>query len=192
MERTHPDQGPEAPRPRRPSVEAQVRTMLGEIADRLERSRSEQTLTDTGRIAVIQATTMDPVLSRALRAAAPPVTEPITRGAYAARLRQIVSGAQPQPPAHVTGFAMGVLLLVADVLDVRHAVPQPGAAPVLMRDGLLDQVVQEVLEGLFPLVASFSLPEAVEQAVRAALPPAGGTVEQYVARLRRVVENGIR
>ncbi|MFF8485186.1 hypothetical protein [Streptomyces antibioticus] len=73
-------------------VEAQVRTMLGKIAARLEHNRPDQPLTATARLAVLQATTMDPVLARALRITAPEITGPVTRAAYAARLRQILAG----------------------------------------------------------------------------------------------------
>ncbi|QJT01773.1 hypothetical protein G9272_16855 [Streptomyces asoensis] len=74
------------------TVEALVRTMLGEIADRLERHRTDEPLTPTGRAAAIQATTLDPVLSRA----APEITEPITRAAYAEILRTIAQPAAEQ------------------------------------------------------------------------------------------------
>lgn len=99
MERTQPGAVPEGHRPashaRRgrgeAEVQAQVCTMLGEIADRLERSRPDQRLTATGRLAVLQATTMDPVLGRALQVAAPEIISPVTRTAYAARLREIAA-----------------------------------------------------------------------------------------------------
>ncbi|MDT0476230.1 hypothetical protein RM863_29305 [Streptomyces sp. DSM 41014] len=72
-------------------VDAQVRTMLGEMADRLETNRPGGDLTEIGRLALIQATTMDPVLSRALRAAVPEVTgrQTVVRREFAARLREI-------------------------------------------------------------------------------------------------------
>jgi hypothetical protein len=100
MERTQSNPPPEGPPPLarygrgRASAEAQVRTMLGEIADRLERNRPDQPLTATARIAVLQATTMDPVLGRALNLACPEITGPVTRTAYAARLREIKDGGE--------------------------------------------------------------------------------------------------
>lgn len=69
-----------------------VRQLLGEMANRLEANRPDKPFTAVSRIAVIQATTMDPALGRALRDLAPPVTSEITRGAYAAELRQILEG----------------------------------------------------------------------------------------------------
>ncbi|MFE1925826.1 hypothetical protein ACFW91_25045 [Streptomyces asoensis] len=104
MERTQPNARPEAPHHQSrslarygraaASVEAQVRTWLGEIADRLEHNRPDEKLTDVARTAVLQATTMDPVLSRALRIAAPEIDAPISRREYAARLREIAGGSQ--------------------------------------------------------------------------------------------------
>ncbi|WP_330349604.1 hypothetical protein [Streptomyces sp. NBC_00582] len=100
MERTQSSPPPEAPSPLarygrgQAHVDAQVRTMLGEIAERLERNRPDQPLTATARIAVLQATTMDPVLSRALNLACPEITGHITRTAYAARLREIKGGGE--------------------------------------------------------------------------------------------------
>jgi len=87
------------------SVEAQVRTWLGEIADRLERNRPAAELTATARLAVLQATTMNPVLSRALRIAAPEITEPITRRDYAARLREIVASTPAGEPSLLERYA---------------------------------------------------------------------------------------
>ncbi|MER7974981.1 hypothetical protein ABTX35_39260 [Streptomyces sp. NPDC096080] len=48
-------------------------------------------LREIGRLALIQATTMDPVLSRALRAAVPEVTsaQTVVRREFAAQLRTI-------------------------------------------------------------------------------------------------------
>lgn len=106
MERTQPSPQPEDPRRQSTalarhgrataSVQAQVRTWLGEIADRLERNRPAAQLTATALTAVLQATTLDAVLGRALRDAAPEVddAEPITRREYAARLRAIAGDAQ--------------------------------------------------------------------------------------------------
>jgi hypothetical protein len=76
----------------RAHTEAQARTLLGEVADRLERNRPDEPLTATARLAVLQAATLDPVLGRALRIATPEITGPITRVAYAARLREIAKG----------------------------------------------------------------------------------------------------
>jgi len=66
-----------------------VRQMLGEMADGLEANRPDQPLTPTSRIAIIQATTMDPTLARALREQAPEITAPVVRRDYAAQLRKI-------------------------------------------------------------------------------------------------------
>jgi hypothetical protein len=69
-----------------------VRQLLGEIATRLETNRPDRMFTAVSRIAVIQATTMDPGLGRALRDLAPAVVGEITRRAYAAELRKILAG----------------------------------------------------------------------------------------------------
>jgi hypothetical protein len=69
-----------------------VRQMLSEIIARLEGNQPDKPFTGVSRIAVIQATTMDPVLGRAVRELAPEVTSATTRRAYAARLRQVLAG----------------------------------------------------------------------------------------------------
>ncbi|MFF3891366.1 hypothetical protein [Streptomyces sp. NPDC001914] len=69
-----------------------VRQLLGDIATRLETNRPDRPFTAVSRIAVIQATTMDPVLGRAVRDMAPDVHGETTRRAYAARLRRILTG----------------------------------------------------------------------------------------------------
>ncbi|MFI1723907.1 hypothetical protein [Streptomyces sp. NPDC020489] len=69
-----------------------VRQMLSEMADRLEARRPGAPLTSVGRLALIQATTMDPALSSALRGRCPEVATPVVRRAYAARLREIAEG----------------------------------------------------------------------------------------------------
>ncbi|WP_330339382.1 hypothetical protein [Streptomyces sp. NBC_00557] len=69
--------------------EAVVRQMLGEMADRLEKNRPDQPITAIGRIALIQATTMDPILSAALRRQVPEITGSVVRREYAAQLREI-------------------------------------------------------------------------------------------------------
>jgi hypothetical protein len=66
-----------------------VRQMLGEMADRLEAERPDEPVTPTSRIAIIQATTMDHVLGRALRERAPEITGPTARRDYAVQLRKI-------------------------------------------------------------------------------------------------------
>ncbi|MGW6210964.1 hypothetical protein [Streptomyces sp. NPDC055109] len=81
------------PAPTTPTTRAIVRQLLGEIADRLETRSPERQLTAVSRIAVIQATTMDPRLGRALREQAPEITGPVTRRAYAVQLRKIAGGA---------------------------------------------------------------------------------------------------
>ncbi|MEV1020687.1 hypothetical protein [Streptomyces sp. NPDC050264] len=64
--------------------------MLAEVAERLEERRPNETLTPAGHLAVLQATSMDPPMLRALRGLAPPVDGTITRRAYAAQLRAVV------------------------------------------------------------------------------------------------------
>jgi len=133
MERTQPSPQPEGARRQsaalvrhgRPntSVEAQVRAWLGEIADRLERNRPAAVLTATARVAVLQATTMDPVLGRALRIAAPEVDDakPITRRAYAARLREIAAGTpQDQPASLLDRYAAATQRCRAIAQEVGH------------------------------------------------------------------------
>lgn len=80
-------------RPPAPTTRAIVQRLLGEIADRLETHSPDRQLTAVSRIAVIQATTMDPRLGRALREQAPEITGTVTRRAYAAKLREIAGGA---------------------------------------------------------------------------------------------------
>ncbi|MEV1063405.1 hypothetical protein [Streptomyces sp. NPDC050263] len=87
------------------SVEAQVRRWLGEIADRLEHNRPAAELTPTARLAVLQATTMDPVLSHALNTAAPEITGPITRRDYAASLRAVLDGTPAGQPSLLERYA---------------------------------------------------------------------------------------
>ncbi|MEU9245843.1 hypothetical protein [Streptomyces sp. NPDC048385] len=71
------------------STDAQVRTMLGEMADLLEDKRPDEPITTIGRLALIQATTLDPVLSRALGAVVPEITGSVVRKDFAVRLRAI-------------------------------------------------------------------------------------------------------
>jgi hypothetical protein len=66
-----------------------VRTMLREMAGRLETNRPDEPITAVRRIAVIQATTMDPTLSRALREAVPEITGQVVRRDFAVQLREI-------------------------------------------------------------------------------------------------------
>ncbi|EGX60117.1 hypothetical protein SZN_09351 [Streptomyces zinciresistens K42] len=80
-------------------INAQVRDMLQQLADRLQTRRPDETLTATARIAAIQATTMDPPLARTLREHCPEVTGPITRSAYAALLRQAADRLSTSRPA---------------------------------------------------------------------------------------------
>lgn len=62
--------------------------LLGEMADRLEAKRPDEPITAVGRIALIQATTMDPALAPALRTRCPEITGSLSRRDYAAQLRQ--------------------------------------------------------------------------------------------------------
>lgn len=73
-------------------TEAHVRSMLLDIARRLETHRPDAVFTKVGRLAIIQATTMSPPLARALRAKAPEIHTPTTRAAYAVRLREVADG----------------------------------------------------------------------------------------------------
>jgi hypothetical protein len=70
-------------------TEAHVRSLLRDMAHRLETNRPGAVFTAVGRIAIIQATTMSPPLARALRALAPEIVAPTTRAAYARLLREI-------------------------------------------------------------------------------------------------------
>ncbi|MFE3853407.1 hypothetical protein ACFXPN_20005 [Streptomyces griseorubiginosus] len=65
------------------------RRMLAEMARRCETHRADEPITSIGRHALIQATTMDPVLSRALRKRAPEITGQVVRREYAVQLRTI-------------------------------------------------------------------------------------------------------
>jgi hypothetical protein len=66
-----------------------VRRMFAEMAGRLETKRPAEPITAIGRLALIQATTMDPVLSGALRARVPEITGQVVRREYAVQLREI-------------------------------------------------------------------------------------------------------
>ncbi|WP_406365246.1 hypothetical protein [Streptomyces sp. NBC_00645] len=70
-------------------TEADVRSLLRDIARRLETNRPDAVFTAVGRITIIQATTMSPPLARALRAKAPEILASTTRAAYARQLREI-------------------------------------------------------------------------------------------------------
>lgn len=83
-------------------TDALVKQMLVEMAGRLEANRPDATLTPTGRIALIQATTMSPTISSALRAKCPDVEKPMTRAAYAQLLR---AAADPDQPSLLDRYA---------------------------------------------------------------------------------------
>ncbi|MCF2130146.1 hypothetical protein L1I79_27490 [Strepomyces sp. STD 3.1] len=70
-------------------TQALIKQFLGEMADRLETNRPNAPITVIGRQALLQATTMDPPLLRALRAAAPEIEHTRVRRDYAAELRKI-------------------------------------------------------------------------------------------------------
>ncbi|MBU5946780.1 hypothetical protein [Streptomyces sp. PAM3C] len=70
------------------AVDRLVQQLLREMADKLDRVRPGGSITTIGRHALLQATTMDPPLLRALRAHAPEITGSLIRRAYAAQLRQ--------------------------------------------------------------------------------------------------------
>jgi len=63
--------------------------MLAEMARRCETNRPDEPITSIGRHALIQATTMDPALTRALRTRVPEITGQVVRRVYAAQLREI-------------------------------------------------------------------------------------------------------
>lgn len=92
--------GPEDADPRgheSESIESTVHGMLAAMADRLATRQPTATFTEVARIAVIQATTMDPVLSRVLRDRTPAITSLISRGAYATQLRTLIGGTSTAP-----------------------------------------------------------------------------------------------
>ncbi|MGW2170388.1 hypothetical protein ACWC1C_07630 [Streptomyces sp. NPDC001705] len=70
-------------------TQALIKQLLGEMADRLETNRPNAPINVISRHALLQATTMDPPLLRALRAAAPEIEHTRIRRDYAAELRQI-------------------------------------------------------------------------------------------------------
>ncbi|MEU9400570.1 hypothetical protein [Streptomyces sp. NPDC048242] len=63
--------------------------MLGEMADRLEKNRPGQVMSALGRIGLIQATTMDPRLTPALKRLVPEIEGTVVRREFAVRLREI-------------------------------------------------------------------------------------------------------
>ncbi|WP_326728997.1 hypothetical protein [Streptomyces phaeochromogenes] len=69
--------------------ESTVSTLLLQIADRLAGRRPGNTFTATGRLAIIQATTLDPVLIRLLGERMPEIAGPVSRGAYSVMLRAL-------------------------------------------------------------------------------------------------------
>lgn len=83
-----------APRHSRPSAATlrTVKQLLVEIAERLETNRPNAIMTTISRHALLQATTMDPPLLRALRDVAPEIEHTVVRRDYAAVLRQIAGG----------------------------------------------------------------------------------------------------
>lgn len=78
---------PRCARPKAQSTTAIALQLLGEMAGRLETHRPNATITTIGRHALLQATTMDPPVLRALRQHAPEIDVALTRRQYAARLR---------------------------------------------------------------------------------------------------------
>ncbi|MFB7597230.1 hypothetical protein [Streptomyces sp. NPDC056160] len=95
MERTQPTDPPQAPtRYGRAHTASLVRQMLLEMAGRLETQRPAEPITVIGREALIQATTMDPVLIRALRDQVPeiPVSGSTVRTDFARQLRTVAAG----------------------------------------------------------------------------------------------------
>jgi hypothetical protein len=86
-------------------VDSQVRQMLLEMAERLEALRPDEPITAIGRHALIQATTMDPPLARALRTKAPEITGEQVRRDYAARLREVVAGMESPLPTRAERVA---------------------------------------------------------------------------------------
>ncbi|MFJ6073676.1 hypothetical protein ACIQFU_23015 [Streptomyces sp. NPDC093065] len=82
---------PRCARPKVQSTTAIVQQLLGEMAGRLETHRPNATITTLGRHALLQATTMDPPVLRALRKHAPEIDVALTRRQYAAQLRTAAS-----------------------------------------------------------------------------------------------------
>ncbi|WP_406157723.1 hypothetical protein [Streptomyces canus] len=69
-----------------------VRRMLAAMARRCETNRPDEPITSIGRHALIQATAVDPALTRALRTRAPEIAGQVIRRDYAAQLRTIAGG----------------------------------------------------------------------------------------------------
>ncbi|MGI5408699.1 hypothetical protein ACQEV9_18135 [Streptomyces chartreusis] len=86
------------PRRGRAQTDHLVEQLLGEMAHRLETNRPGSTITVIGRHALLQATTMDPVLLPALRAKAPDIETVLTRRQYAVLLRQTADAMAATPP----------------------------------------------------------------------------------------------
>ncbi|WP_320784166.1 hypothetical protein [Streptomyces sp. CRN 30] len=94
-DRIHPPNRQHRPRtePYTLSVSDLAKGLMREMADKLESIRPGETITTIGRHALLQATTMDPPLLRALRALAPEIDGAVVRRDYAAQLRQIAGDA---------------------------------------------------------------------------------------------------
>lgn len=82
----------------RPTLEQQMHTMLLEMANKLETVRPGEPITTIGRYALLQATTMDPPLLRALRERVPDIDGEMIRRDYAAVLRDLAGPAATPPP----------------------------------------------------------------------------------------------
>ncbi|MFF9215598.1 hypothetical protein [Streptomyces viridosporus] len=170
--------------PVRPSTDGLAQLLLHEMADKLERVRPDEPITTIGRHALLQATTMDPPLLRALREKAPEIDGSLIRRDYAAQLRSASEVGEPTP---VQALTARVLALAADTLRPYETIAghAPGhTAPVCMTDGLRDIVIGRALETVLTTVRPYATQDAVRAAVRAVLPPVTGKVSEYAAQLR--------
>ncbi|MEU1496083.1 hypothetical protein [Streptomyces sp. NPDC005732] len=80
--------------PRPGQIDQTVREMLLSMAARLERVRPDEPIGPAARLAMIQATTMDPRVLPTLRAAVPEITGTVIRRDYAERLVAAAGGAR--------------------------------------------------------------------------------------------------
>lgn len=169
---------------------AVVEQLLGEMAGRLETIRPGATITTIGRHALLQATTMDPPVLRALREHAPEIEVALTRRQYAARLRQAATAVARGDTQETLRLAARVLALAADRLDTLplSMYPVTGTPPTdrSMSESLQDLVVAAALETVLEPVRRNVVRQEARAAVRAMLPPPAGSVADHAALLRKV------
>ncbi|MEU8555938.1 hypothetical protein AB0C80_18380 [Streptomyces anthocyanicus] len=173
-----------------PQTLAIVQQLLGEMAGRLETKRPNATITTIGRHALLQATTMDPPVLRALREVAPEIDVALTRRQYAARLRTAAKTMTRGDTREALRLAARVLVLAADRLDTLplSMYPVTGSLPTdrCMTAGLQDLVVGAALDTVLGPVTRHAVQEDTRTAVRAMLPPPAGSVADHAALLRKV------